>query len=107
MARLQRFLAIPMAATAVGCLWLLYRQASLAGLIAGLAAVAGLSLLLLWTGRQQHKGASVGWAALAVSLVLTGIAATQVPRQAAHAARVPIGAGAWGEAAVHKHLGPG
>ena len=107
MARLQRFLAIPMAATAVGCLWLLYRQASLAGLIAGLAAVAGLSLLLFWTGRQQRNGATIGWAALAVSLVLTGIAATQVPRQPAHAARVPIGAGAWSEAAVHKHLAAG
>ena len=107
MARLQRFLAIPMAATAVGCLWLLYRQASLAGLVAGLVAVAGLSLLLLWTGRQQRNGATVGWAVLAVSLVLTGIAATQVPRQPANAARVPIGAEAWSEAAVQKHLAAG
>jgi DsbC/DsbD-like thiol-disulfide interchange protein/cytochrome c biogenesis protein CcdA len=40
MARLQRFLAIPMGATAVAALWLLYRQAGEAGLWIGLAGAS-------------------------------------------------------------------
>src|SRR5215210_2287070 len=42
MARLQQFLAIPMAATAAACLWLLNRQAGTEALLVGLAAAAVL-----------------------------------------------------------------
>jgi DsbC/DsbD-like thiol-disulfide interchange protein/cytochrome c biogenesis protein CcdA len=107
MVRLQRFLAIPMAATAVGCLWLLYRQAGLAGLIAGIVAVAALSLLLVWTGTRQRKGVPGGWAALAAALIMMGAAAVLVPRQQTAASRVPIGAEAWSEAAVEKYRSEG
>jgi len=107
MVRLQRFLAIPMAATAVGCLWLLYRQAGAAAFVAGLFAAVLLSILLLWTGWAQRKGQTIGWAALAAGLVLTGVAATQVPRQTQTASPVPLGAEAWSEAAVEKHLAAG
>jgi len=107
MERLQRFLAIPMAATAVGCLWLLNRQAGAAAFVAGLFAAVLLSILLLWTGWAQRKGQTIGWAALVAGLVLTGVAATQVPRQPQAAARVPLGAEAWSEAAVAKHLADG
>jgi thiol:disulfide interchange protein len=100
MLRLQRFLAIPMAATAVGCLWLLYRQAGTSALLIGLAAVLALAALLLWTGRQQRQGKHVGWAALAISAVLVAASATQVPRQQNSASRVPLGAEAWSEATV-------
>jgi thiol:disulfide interchange protein len=103
MVRLQRFLAIPMAATAVGCLWLLYRQAGANAFVAGLAAAVALAILLLWTGWAQRKDKSVGWAALAATLVLAGLAATQVPRQPQSATRVPLGAEAWSEAAVEKY----
>ena len=103
MVRLQRFLAIPMAATAVACLWLLYRQAGWAALLAGLIAVALLTALLLWTGRTQRKGLSGGWAALAATVALAGLAATQVPRQPQVAAAVPLGAEAWSEAALAKY----
>jgi thiol:disulfide interchange protein len=107
MVRLQRFLAIPMAATAVGCLWLLYRQAGPVALAAGFVAVAVLSLLLIWTGSRQRKGAPAGWAALAVALVLTGAAAAFVPRQQIATSRVPIGSEAWSEAAVAKYRAEG
>lgn len=107
MARLQRFLAIPMAATAVGCLWLLHRQGGMTALLVGLAAVAGLILLLLWIGRRQRNGVEGGWAVLVAILILAGVAATQVPRQPQAAARVPLGAEAWSEAAVAKYRAQG
>jgi len=107
MMRLQRFLAVPMAASAVGALWLLYRQAGAAGFVAGLLATVALALLLVWTGWAQRKGKTVGWAALAVALILSGAAATQVPRQPKAAARVPLGAEGWSEGAVQKHLAAG
>ena len=107
MVRLQRFLAIPMAATAAACLWLLYRQAGWQALVAGLVAVVLLTALLLWTGRAQRKGALGGWVALAATLTLAGLAATQVPRQPQAAARVPLGAAAWNEVAVARYRAEG
>jgi thiol:disulfide interchange protein len=107
MVRLQRFLAIPMAATAVACLWLLYRQAGTGAFVAGLLAVVLLAILLLWTGWAQRRGMTIGWLALVAGLILAGVAATQVPRQSQAAARIPLGAEAWSEAAVEKHLAAG
>lgn len=107
MVRLQRFLAIPMAATAVGCLWLLYRQAGAGAFVAGLLAAVILTILLLWTGWAQRKGKTIGWLAFAAGLVLAGIAATQVPRQPQAAARVPLGGEAWSEAAVERYRSEG
>jgi DsbC/DsbD-like thiol-disulfide interchange protein/cytochrome c biogenesis protein CcdA len=108
MMRLQRFLAIPMAATAVGCLWLLYRQAGTSALVVGLAGVVALAALLVWTGREQRRGSYYGWAALAISAVLVSASATLVPRQPNTASRVPLGAEAWSEAAVarYRQTGP-
>ena len=103
MVRLQRFLAIPMAATLVGCLWLLHRLAGVDAFIAGLLAAVALMILLLWTGWAQQKGKSIGWLSLAAALVLTGVAATQVPRQPQTASRVPVGAEPWSEEAVAKY----
>jgi DsbC/DsbD-like thiol-disulfide interchange protein/cytochrome c biogenesis protein CcdA len=107
MVRLQRFLAIPMAATAVGSLWLLYRLAGTGALLVGLAAVAVLALILFWTGWRQQRGERGGWAALAAVLVLAGVAVTQIPRQPTAMARVPLGAEAWSEATVEKYRAEG
>jgi len=96
-----------MAATAAGCLWLLYRQGGIAALLAGLVAAALLVLLLLWVGRTQRSGRSMGWAALAAGLILSGVAVTQVPRQPQAAARVPLGAEAWSEATLAKYRAEG
>ena len=107
MVRLQRFLAIPMAATAVGCLWLLYRQAGMAALGVGVGATIALGALLWWTGRKQRDGKSASWAALAIALAVVGVAATLVPRLPQAAARVPLGAEVWSEEAAQKHLAAG
>ena len=106
MVRFQRFLANPMAATAIGCLWLLWRQGGTTALGIGIAAVIGLSLLLFGVGQRQRDGHSVLWA-LPAALALAAIVAFAVPRQPQSAARVPIGAGAWSEAAVSRHLSAG
>ncbi|RIX32066.1 protein-disulfide reductase DsbD family protein [Sphingomonas edaphi] len=100
MARLQRFLAIPMIATAVGCLWLLYRQVGWPALLVGSGAAVLLAVLLIAVGRTQRKGGSFGLAAGALSLVLAGGAVLLVPQQPVAASRVPLGASAWSAEAV-------
>jgi DsbC/DsbD-like thiol-disulfide interchange protein/cytochrome c biogenesis protein CcdA len=96
MVRLQRFLAIPMAATAVGCLWLLWRQAGGQGLAVGLVALALLTLLLFAFGKREGLGllALTGAAAIALG------GAFLVPQRALTSAHPPTGAAAWSEAAV-------
>jgi thiol:disulfide interchange protein len=107
MVRLQRFLAIPMAATAVGCLWLLYRQAGAPALGIGLAAVAALIALLVWTGWRQRRGEGRGLAVLGAALALAAAAIIFVPQHQQATSRVPLGATAWSEASVQRHLASG
>ena len=107
MQRLQRFLAIPMAATAVAALWLLYREAGARGLWIGLAAVAVLVAVLLLVGRKQKQGGSlpaigIGLAALCV----VGAVALAPEKSEAPAAAVE-GAERWSEAAVQSQLAAG
>ena len=101
--RLQRFLAVPMAATAVGCLWLLWRQAGQAALVVGLIAAAALVLLLLWAGWRQRRGEANGPAALLASALLVVAAAVLIPQRQIAPARIPLGTEAWSEAAVARH----
>ncbi len=99
MVRLQRFLAIPMAATAVGCLWLLSRQAGTSGLLIGGAVTLGLMLLLGVAGLRQRGGRSARWA-LPAAIALAAVAVIIAPAPRSATARVPLGAVRWGEAAV-------
>ena len=62
MVRFQRFLAIPMAATAVGCLWLLWRLGGPTALQIGLVTAAMFAALLGGAGLQR-KGAQTGYVA--------------------------------------------
>jgi len=55
MERVQRWLSLPMGLTAVALVWLLWRQAGLAGLGAGLAVAAGVAIALAWLGRAQAR----------------------------------------------------
>ena len=107
MARFQRFLAIPMAATAAGCLWLLWRQGGQTALLVGLAALALLCLLLWIAGLRQRRGAQLGLAALAGVLVLTGAAVVLVSQGPAASSRMPLGSAAWSEDMVARHLARG
>jgi DsbC/DsbD-like thiol-disulfide interchange protein/cytochrome c biogenesis protein CcdA len=106
MIRFQCFLAIPMAATAVGCLWLLYRQAGASALLVALAALAGLVLLLTWAGWRQRKGEPNGLVALIAAVAIVGAAAVLVPQHGT-SARAPEGAEPWSEARVAAHLSKG
>ncbi len=103
MVRLQRFLAIPMAATAVGCLWLLWRQGGQGALLIGLGAVAILAIVLAWIGGRQRRGDPVGAVPALAGVAVAIAAAMLVPQGQSGPARVPLGAEAWSEAAVERY----
>ena len=104
MGRLQRFLAIPMAATAFACLWLLQRQVGSRALIVGAIAALALLLLFLAIGRFPRRGRGGLWA---LSVGLAAVAALAIlfapPRPLARAHSV-AGAETWSEARVASYL---
>jgi thiol:disulfide interchange protein len=108
MQRLQRFLAIPMAATAVACLWLLSRQGGHSALLFALFATAALAACLYFAGHIQRRGrgrAAIVPALLALVVVVAAVArvpATPVARLAA-----PAGAEVWSEAKASRYLAEG
>ncbi len=79
MRRLQRFLAIPMGASALAALWLLYRQAGPIAMGVGIAATIALIALLFAVGRRQRAGTRT-ISALFAALALTALAIVVVPR---------------------------
>jgi len=98
MRRLQRFLAIPMAASAIAALWLLYRQGGTNAFLVGLAGSAALALILFGAGVRQRHGARILWAAPA-ALALAAVLLAVTP--ARHTASAKVSADqAWSEAAV-------
>lgn len=88
MERVQRWLSIPMGLTVAGLLWLLWRQAGMVGLGAGLGVAAGVGALLWWLGRAQARDTRfAGLIALALgAMMLAGggalLNAAQRPAQA-------------------------
>jgi len=105
MRRLQRFLAIPMGASAVAALWLLYRQGGTNALLLGLAGILGLSLLLFGAGQRQRDGGRILWA-LPVALAMAGLLLVVTPTRPAAVTRSSTDQ-AWSEAAVSRELGAG
>ncbi len=69
MNRLRRWLAIPMAVTALALLWLLWRMGGVPMLLIGLVGGGLLSGLLARIGRRQREGRSSGAFALALAAV--------------------------------------
>jgi thiol:disulfide interchange protein len=104
MARLQRILAIPMAATAAACLWLVWRVGRAEGLVVALAAAIALAAVLFVLGRVQRRGGRFGFVALALVLLVAATAVTKLPEQAAALSRPVAGAQVWSEARVAGHL---
>jgi DsbC/DsbD-like thiol-disulfide interchange protein/cytochrome c biogenesis protein CcdA len=104
MARLQRILAIPMALTALGCLWLLWRVGGTEALVVGAASLVALTALLFVFGGLQRRGGRFGFLALALSIVVAAVAAGKLPEATAGPARAIAGAQPWSEAAVVRHL---
>jgi thiol:disulfide interchange protein len=104
MTRLQRFLAIPMAATALACLWLLYRQGGVSALAVGLAAAALLLLLLWWLGRRQRSGTPGGWAALLLAVLLIASSAVLLGQLPSRTSVSGAAGETWSEARVAETL---
>ncbi|HVM36789.1 MAG TPA: protein-disulfide reductase DsbD domain-containing protein [Sphingomicrobium sp.] len=107
MVRLQRFLAIPMFATAAACLWLLHRQGGLEALLFGTGAALVLALALAWIGVRQRRGSRAWPAAAALSAAAVIVAVVWTPPQLTAAARAAPGSRPWSEAAVQRHLAEG
>ncbi len=107
MLRLQRFLAIPMAATAVGALWLLYRSGGSEALFIGLYAAAMVAALLIAFGFAQRSGRRAGAAVAALVLVVSASAVLRSPEPNMAAARLPAGAERWSPEAVAATLNSG
>ena len=106
MDKLKRFLAIPMAASAVAALWLLYR---LGGKDALIAAGAWSILILAWLGVYgfaQRRGRSFGIATIAFASMFTILAVATVPKRLP-APQSIAGAGTWSEARVAADLRSG
>lgn len=107
MLRLQRFLAIPMGATAVAALWLLHRETGSQGLWIGLAAIAVVLAALALIGRSQRTGGSLPWIGLALAGAATAAAIALVPERSAAERPKIEGAQAWSEAAVEAAVDAG
>ncbi|MFL6764439.1 MAG: protein-disulfide reductase DsbD family protein [Sphingomicrobium sp.] len=99
MRRLQRFLAIPMAASAVAALWLLYRQAGDRALLIGIALSIGLLFAAFEAGRLQRRGRAGAWGGALAGLVLLAVGIWLVPQRGS-AVHAPAGAETWSEARV-------
>ena len=100
MRRLQRFLAIPMAASAVAALWLLWRQGGGAALVVGIVAALFLGSVLALVGLVERHGGRRAWAGAAAALGIAIVAIWLVPYRQAALASVPSGTERWSEAAV-------
>ena len=108
MGRLQRFLAIPMAASAVAALWLLYRQGGRRALLLGLAGRAGDSRLLLFgAGQRQRDGGAASSAALAGRARRGRPLFAASPARNASAAPVAGADAAWSEARSRRRSAAG
>jgi thiol:disulfide interchange protein len=107
MARLQRFLAIPMGATAVAALWLLYREAGQRGLWIGLAAAAILLAALLIVGRIQRKGAQLPLFGLGLAGIAVVAAIAFAPATVESGPSKVAGAQIWSQPAVQRQLAQG
>jgi DsbC/DsbD-like thiol-disulfide interchange protein/cytochrome c biogenesis protein CcdA len=106
MARLQRFLAIPMAATPIAALWLLYREAGQPGLWVGIVAAAVLAVALAIVGAAQRRGDPVPVFGLVLAGVTLAGAIALAPDKAATSSKL-ASAASWSNAAVQRQLAEG
>jgi DsbC/DsbD-like thiol-disulfide interchange protein/cytochrome c biogenesis protein CcdA len=104
MRRLQRFLAIPMAASAVAALWLLDRQIGQTGLLIGVAAIVVLALLLVVVGHVQKRGTRAAWLPSALAVIAAGAAIAVVPAMGATHSAAIAGAEPWSAARTASYV---
>lgn len=106
MARLQRFLAIPMAATAVAALWLLWRLGGAVTFEIGLVAAVMIMLLLAGAGILQRKGSQTGYLASFTAFAVAAGALWAISDRPIEVHRV-TGAQTWSVTAVSRELSQG
>jgi DsbC/DsbD-like thiol-disulfide interchange protein/cytochrome c biogenesis protein CcdA len=107
MRKLQRFLAIPMGATAIACLWLLYRQGGAGVLTIAAAGAILLAGMLAVVGWLQRRGRRAAWLPAVLALALTGVAIVLVPPTASSSAHAIAGAEPWSETRVASYVQQG
>ena len=103
MRSLQRFLAIPMAASAVAALWLLDRQAGREALLIGVALSLGLLFAAFEAGRLQRHGKRGAWGSALAAVVLVIVGVALMPQRGSSIHQVP-NAEQWSEARVAAYL---
>lgn len=79
MVTFRGIMAFPMGLTALGLIWLLWRQLGMSGVVLGLGLAIGAGLPLWMHGRAQRLGKRTNWAFGAVMLALLGTAALATP----------------------------
>jgi thiol:disulfide interchange protein len=107
MRRLQRFLAIPMGATALAAIWLLYRLAGEAALIAAVAWSVLVVAMLAAYGFGQRRGRNMGIASAAFITMFAILAVATVPKAKSTTATGSSDAEPWSEARVASYVGEG
>ena len=106
MVKLQHILAIPMALTAAGCLWLLWRVGGSDALLIGLGGVGAIAILSVGYGAAQRRGRAVGLVAV-IAIGLASFALVRALPSPSAAVRTVQGAETWSEARVAAHLAKG
>ncbi|WP_309661046.1 protein-disulfide reductase DsbD domain-containing protein [Sphingomonas sp.] len=107
MAKLQRYLAIPMAASAAACIWLLYRLAGQSALLFGVFATVALVVCLYFAGRIQRAGRPQARFVFILALIVVVAAVARVPASPTARASSIAGAEPWSEVLVAEHLQQG
>src|SRR6185312_16207921 len=97
MRRLQRFLAIPMAASALAALWLLDRLAGQQALLIGVAISMGVLFAAYEAGRLQRRNKNGSWGGAVAAVVLAIAGIWLMPSHASPTQQL-AGAEAWSEA---------
>ena len=106
MRRLQRFLAIPMAASALAALWLLDRLAGQEALLVGVAVSMGLLFSAYEAGRLQRRGKRGAWGGALAALALVAAGIVLVPQRSSSTHQLE-GAEPWSEARVAAYVRQG
>jgi thiol:disulfide interchange protein len=108
MRRLQRFLAIPMAATAIAAFWLIYRQTGENGALnAGIGALALLMCLTALGQIQRTRRTFMLYAWMGLGLVIVPAAFVFVSNSRPPKSSSVADAETWNEARVATYVGQG
>lgn len=102
MERLRRWLAVPMALTALALVWLLSRQIGLTGWLIGGAILFLVGALAWWAGQRQRRGehASLPVFLMAASIVPAALLMPEAPVREEAATSSILAARPWSDAAV-------